>query len=732
MLAGQYGMAIRQLEDGVKHYPESVSLRSALINARSQAQSALIDTAQVGRLSGKYDEAEIALDQALALDPKNERALSLRMDLARDRRVDADLRRAKRFTEGKQLGEALQVLEQALKDNPRHQALLDLQWELRAQQRSAQVQALNGGLAETRPISLDFRDAGLRTVLDVVTRHSGINFVLDKDVRSDVRVTVFLRQARVEDALDLITASNQLAKKVIDPKTVVVYPNSPEKQREYQEQIVRVFTLSNGDVKGAAAFLKSMLKLREPFVDERSNMLALRDSPENIQLAERLMAVYDSPDPEVLLEFQVLEISSTRLTQLGIQLPTTASLTLLDPSGGTALNLANLDRFTRDRVAVGVGNASLNMRREVGDVSTLANPKLRVRNREHAKVLIGDKIPIVAATAGTGGFVSETVSYVDVGLKLDAEPTIYADDDVGIKIGLEVSSLGTITKTNSGTIAYQISTRNASTVLRLRDGETQLLAGLISRDESTSASRIPGLGDLPLVGRLFSNTTDSGQRKELMLAITPHILRNVRRLSASDSEMWVGTDANPKLRPVGGLQASLAANNPPAQPQQASNAGNAGASVAKARDAAPPVTTPDATAEVRKAGLVINGPKQVKVGEVFEISVNLRDVKLRGLMSELTFSPDKLEFLNAEEGDFFSQGGAVTSVSKQVGKDRLSLGILRNQATSAEGQGTAFKLRFKAVGGGRTTLTLGSARPVALETASLQLGGPEPYSIEIQ
>lgn len=502
---GQYELAMRTLETGVKEHPESTELRTRLLTARAEAQTRLIAQALNQRAAGQFDEAERTLQSAQALDPANVRVQALLTDMALDRKAADDLASVQKLFAAKRLDRASRALEQALKDNPRHPGLLELQRRLLAEQRAQQVQALNGVLLETRPISLDFRDASLRTVLDVVSRHSGINFVLDRDVRADVRVTVLLRQAKVEDALDLITGSNQLAKKVIDNRTIVIYPNTAEKHREYQEQLVRVFNLTSSDAKGAAAFLKAMLKIREPFVDERTNMIALRDSPENIQLAERLIAVYDSAEPEVLLEVEVLEVSSTRLTELGVKFPNSFSLTPLNASGGTDLTLADFSNLTRDRVGVSVGNLLINLRREVGDVATLANPKLRVRNREKAKILIGDKIPVIAATSGTGGFVSETVSYLEVGLKLEVEPVVYVDDEVAMKIGLEVSSLGTAIKTSSGSIAYQIGTRNANTLLRLRDGETQLLAGLISRDERSTASRVPGLGDLPVLGRLFSS-----------------------------------------------------------------------------------------------------------------------------------------------------------------------------------------------------------------------------------
>lgn len=735
MAGGQYQQAMSTLENGLRDYPESTALRTSLLQARADAQMRLISQALTQRAAGQYDEATTTLRQALDLDPTNARVQALLSDMELERKGAADLAIAQKWVEAKQPDRALRTLEQALKDNPRHGGLLDLQRRLLSEQRTAQVQALNGVLTESRPISLDFRDASLRTVLDVVTRHSGINFVLDRDVRADVRVTVLLRQAKVEDALDLITSSNQLAKKVIDSRTIVIYPNTAEKHREYQEQLVRVFNLSNSDPKGAAAFLKAMLKIREPFVDERTNLLALRDSPENIQLAERLLAVFDSAEPEVLLEVEVLEVAASRLNELGVKFPSSFSLTPLPPVGSGSLTLGNLEGIGRDRIGVGFNpnNLLVNLRREVGDSSTLANPKLRVRNKEKAKILIGDKIPIVSTTTGTGGFVSENISYLDVGLKLDVEPTVFADDEVAIKIGLEVSSLGPSTKTTGGSLAYQIGTRNANTLLRLRDGETQLLAGLISRDERSTSSRVPGLGDLPVLGRLFSSQLDDGKRSELLLAITPRVLRNVKRLNASEAEMWVGTEASPKLRQVGGLQFNT--------PQPESKPGVPAAAGSPTAPASLPPPGPAAVAGVpaapdfpsrQAAALSLAAPPQAKVGDTVEVRLDLRDARLRGLMTELQFSADKLSLVDADEDDYFRKGGAVTSFSKRVDAGRVNLSVLRNQATAAEGAGGVFKLRFKATAPGRAEVRVGSAQPVSLEPNADRPALPAPAVIEVK
>lgn len=723
LASGDYEQAIRSLEAGLKDYPDSAVLRSGLIQARTEAQSRMVINAAALRAAGKFDEAQKELDRARLLDPKNPRLNALLTDLATELRQQAALAEADAQLVKKRPDLAVRTIEQALKDNPRHPGLLALQRRIELDQKQAQARAAQHVLAETRPISLDFRDANLRTVLDVVSRNSGINFVLDRDIRADTRITVLLRQARVEDALDLITSTNQLAKKVLDPQTVLVYPNTAEKQREYQEQIVRVFYLASAEAKGAAAFLRSMLKIRDPFVDERTNMLSLRDSPENIQLAERLIALYDAGEPEVLLEVEVLEISSTRLTELGVKYPDKFSLTPLAPDGSSDLTLANIRGLTRDRVALGISGVLVNLKREVGDFTTLANPRIRARNKEKARILIGDKIPVITTTTATGGFVSDSVNYLDVGLKLEVEPTVFADDDVAIKIALEVSSLGSAVKTTSGALAYQIGTRNANTLLRLQDGETQLLAGLISRDDRTSSSRVPGVGDLPVLGRLFSSQLDNTQRTELVLAITPRVLRNIRRPDSNETELWVGTDAQPRLR----LPVAAAAATPVGA---AGESGSAGAASGKTAQS---LAAPEAVPATPPIQLQWAGPAEAKVGDVVELKLNLNSsAGLRGMPLTIAFDPQKLQLQDAAEGEFFRKDGATTSFSQSVdaaaGKARV--GVLRNQATGLSGQGLLFTLKFQVKAAGSSEVRVEQAQPISLAGAVANPAPPPPWTLQ--
>jgi general secretion pathway protein D len=200
-----------------------------------------------------------------------------------------------------------------------------------------------------------------------------------------------------------------------------------------------------------------------------------------------------------------------------------------------------------------------------GRTNLLANPQIRVRNKEKAKIHIGDRVPVLTTTAAAAGsFVSQSVTYLDVGLKLEVEPLVYIDDDVGIKLSLEVSSITNTIQTPSGTgttLVYQVGTRNTTTVLRLHDGETQVLAGLISDEDRRSAVRVPGIGEIPALGRLFSSTSDNTVKTEIVLLITPRLVRTMQRADARTVEFAAGTEASSSGGPLGGVSA------PPFPPQ---------------------------------------------------------------------------------------------------------------------------------------------------------------------
>lgn len=717
---GDYETALRKLEEGTSRFPDSVVLKSGQIITRDAVFARLVTAALSARTEGKLKEADAILQRALSINPNDERAAALRLDIARDVRAAAAVASAKDLRAKGLRERAMVVVESALKDSPKNAELLSLQ-------RQEELSAREHEMASTRltvngTISLDFRDANVQMLLEALTRNSGVNFVVDKDVRPDLRTTVFLRQTSVENALELITSTTQLKYKVLDPTTVLIYPKTPEKIREYQDLMIRAFYLSSAEAKQTATLLKSMLKVREPFVDEKLNMVMIRESAETVRLAERIIALHDMSEPEVMMDVEVLEVKRAKLTELGVKYPDSLTLSPIAPEGSDGFTLGNVKQLNRNSIGIGLPNLTLNLRRDIGDVHILANPKIRARNREKAKVLIGDKLPVVTTTgsAANNGFFSESVQYVDVGLKLDVEPNVFLDDEVAIKVGLEVSSLVREIKTAGGSLVYQIGTRTAQTVLRLRDGETQLLAGLISNEERMSASRVPGLGDLPLLGRLFSNQRNDAQRTEIVLAITPRIIQNIRRPDLHQTEFWSGTENDLRSRAVTFPAAESA--------QKEGSPGGDGA----ARIAAPamPLAAPGSSGAAPSqpaAMLSLAAPTQVAVGDVFSVDIKLKsDSLIRGLPVELQFSSKLLELMGSEEGDFFKKDGASVSATKALtpADGTASMAILRNIAEGIKGEGTVMTFKFRARAAGAASVRIMSSKPIASQPVNLALPGP--------
>jgi general secretion pathway protein D len=702
--AGNYEEAIRTYEAGALRYPDSIELRADIVSARQLIVARLLASASEYRAGGNDDAAQSAVQRALTLDARNSRAQAMALDIARDRRQKAAIDKVRDLLDKGMRERAYIFVEAALKDDPKNPQLLSLQRELETEAKQFELNEVR--LSETRPVSLDFKDANLRSVLDLLTRNSGVNFVIDKDVRPDLRATIFMRQTRLDDALTLIAATNQLAFKVIDASTVLIFPRNPEKLKEYQDLMIRAFYLSSADVKQTAMMLKTMLKIKDPFIDEKLNMIMVRETPETIRLAERLIALHDIAEPEVTIEMEVLEVKRSALTELGIKYPDSFTLTPLVPEGAQGFTLGNVRSLNRDLIGINLPKVTLNLHRDVGDVNILANPRIRTRNREKANVMIGDKLPVVTTTgnAANNSFISESVQYVDVGLKLNVEPTIYLDDEVAIKVGLEVSSMVSEIKTSGGSLVYQIGTRMANTVLRLRDGETQLLAGLINNEERMSANRVPGAGDLPLVGRLFSSQRDSGQRTEIVLSITPHIVRNIRRPDLNQTEFWSGTESDLRSRPLA---------SPPARKAVADDLnGKSQIAASPAAGAAP--GSANALGESFALGLF--APSEVAVGETFAVTVQLKtNAPVRGIPVQIEFSKDRLEVQGVEEGGFFNQAKTVTSVSKGLDQaaGRASMAILRNSVEGVKGEGTLMTFRFKALTAGPAQVRLVSADAIA-------------------
>jgi len=697
---GQTEAGLAALEKAVQESPRNAVFRKDFYVHKAAYIEQLLARGDAERKAGKFAVAEENYNKVLLLEPHNVRARASLDALVRDRRHDETVSQARVALKGGDLDQAQRLLRPVLLENADFPPASALRQEIAQLQAKRQMseQTLRGNQA--KPINVDFRDANVRMVFEALSRNSGINFILDKDVRPDLTASIFVKGTSVENAVEMILQTCQLQKKILNANTVLIYPNTPEKLKEYQELIVKTFYLQNADVKQVQNTLKTLLKAKDLVIDEKLNLIMMRDTPEAVQLAEKLVAAQDMPEPEVMLEVEIMEVLRSRLVDLGVQWPTQLSLTPLASGSGT-LTLKDLRNLNRSRIGATVGQAGVDAKQEIADTNLLANPRIRVRNREKAKVMVGDRIPIVTTTSTSTGFVADSIQYIDVGLKVELEPNIHLQGDVAIKVELEVSSLGPQVKAPSGTVAYQIGTRNASTMLRLRDGETQILAGLLSDEERASGTGLPGLSSLPLIGRLFGSRSDSRKKTEIVMSITPRMIRNLQLPDADQSEFWSGSENNLRTRPL-----SFQASSP-------SDADTGGAGVGTSMLSN---VQGEALPGAENVAVTWAGPAEVKQGEQFKLRLLVKsDGALRVLPLQAAFDPSVFQVVSISEGNFFKQDDGASSFSSNVDATagKFFVSASRTATMGAQGEGAVAEVTLRALGPAATNVRLLTVEPIS-------------------
>ncbi len=537
---------------------ESASERTDTMRQRDLSLLRWQSIAETARNGADLDSAESAYRNMLAIDPANRRASYGLEQLANEHRHRNIIAVAEKQLQQGDMATAQESLRPVLIENPKQRQALALQRQIEEQQVKVSYRPVLNASAR-KPITLEFRDASLRSIFEMISRLSSINFIFDKEVRPELKATILMKDGTIEEAVKMLLLTNQLEQKILNGNTVLIYPNTPARSRDYQELVVKSFYLGNADVKQTLNMIKTIIKSKDVYLDERLNLLVVRDTPEAIAMAEKLIAAQDLAEPEVMLEMEVLEVSTSRLSELGISYPDQMGFGIVGgltgAQTGGVLSLNQLHNITDDMVKVTLPDPAILLKLSNTDTNSnlLANPRIRVKNREKARIHIGERVPVITTTSTANVGISESVNYLEVGLKLNVEPDIHLDNDVAIKVGLEVSNIIDTITTTSGSKTYRLGTRTAETTLRLKDGETQVLAGLIQDMDRKSARKVPLLGDIPLLGRLFSSEGNDKSKTEIMLLITPHIIRNLERPAANITEFMSGTEGS-----VGATRLTLA------------------------------------------------------------------------------------------------------------------------------------------------------------------------------
>ena len=590
----QISEGLSQLQEAVEKNPANTEFKLVYRTAKERAIQGLLRHGERLLKAGRLDAAEQTYKQAQAMDAANGVALQGLDQVVRQKGLALKLQSLRAAKQSAEWPQALALAKSMLLLQPDHTEALSAHHEASLKLApAAQDEVL--GAAFRKPTSLEFREAPLRQIFDALSRSSGLNFIFDKELnKPDLKASITLRDGTVETALNLLLTANQLDMQVSNANTVLIFPATAAKLKDYQELSVRMFPMVYADAKFVAAAIKTLFKGREPVVDDKLNLLVVRDTPAAIKVMEKLVRLYDVPESEVMLELEILEVSRSKLLQLGVGWPEGLTLTPLAAEGATNLTLRGLRNLNADTTGAQLGSMTLNLNQQDDNVNVLANPRIRVINKEKAKVMIGDRVPVVTVTTSpTGGF-AENVTYVDVGLKLDVEPVIYRGSDISIKVSMEVSTISGSQTTKLGTVAYSFGTRNAMTTLRLKDGETQVLAGLINDEDRDSARKIPGAGELPVLGKLFGASRDQSKKTEIILSITPRLVRHSMLRESLELEFPSGPESRLKQAGGGSGDSGSISSTPPARPASPSNAPAATA----------PATVPQAPAMVPGAGVV--------------------------------------------------------------------------------------------------------------------------------
>ncbi|HEY3382107.1 MAG TPA: hypothetical protein VGK32_10085 [Vicinamibacterales bacterium] len=517
-----------------------------------------------------YDRAVAEYTQALRLNPGN---LDTRLALERSRLRAAEFHfgRGRRYAAVGKLEEALVELQIASELNPTRG---DIDKELRTarSQLRARVAVAREGktqletlIERTRdipppgldlphdiklPASLVFREAGSRDVFTALARFADVNVLFDPAFR-DVPVSIDLRNVDFENALNALSSTTRNFYRVTAPRAITMIPDTPAKRREYEEEVVRTFFLSNADLKETIDLLRMVIDLRRIAPTTATNAITIKDTPERIQAAGRVIAAIDKARPEVVVDVELLEVDRTHMLEYGIQLASPGSTQSPGIDGQaevnrTGMTLRDLTALTSSSVFLtGLPSLYYRLMKSDGNTRTLANPQLRTSEGITAQAKFGDRVPVPMTTfspIATGGVAQQPITsfnYENIGVNIDLTPRTHHNDDVSLQLKVEVSSI-------SGKGYGDLPTfgnRSVTTVIRLKDGETSILGGLIRDDERTVLDGIPGVSDIPVVGRLFGRNHRERQQTDIILTLTPHIIR-VLDLSETDLRPFrIGRDS---------------------------------------------------------------------------------------------------------------------------------------------------------------------------------------------
>ncbi|MDH4083705.1 MAG: hypothetical protein OEW13_11175 [Nitrospira sp.] len=628
--------------------------------------------AERGRTFIREQHGERALEEfkrALSIEPSSPEYQAGFQEATRVKESRSQYREAERLAQLGRIDEALGGYARAVELDPTYQAPLEGITRLTEDQ-----QALRRAEGVRQPVTLKFKNAGIKEVLEGVAKAGGLTLVFDKDVRNDP-ISISIQDTPFEEALLLILNSNSLFSRQISPTVTVISPDTKQKQEQYQDLMIRTFYLSTAKAKDMVLLLKSMLDSKRMHANEQLNAIVIRDQPEKLELAEKIILANDRQEPEVLFDLEVLEVNRTKNQTYGLNYPKQAGAGLI-ASGFTGTLAAEAVQMTY-RQLTNLGPDSylfklptsvlLDFFKQQSDAKTLASPKIRVINNKKAEINIGDKQPILLSTTNvlpgqaTTGAVPTTstvtsIEFRDTGVKLTVEPSIRLGNELSLKMKVEVIRVGDqITLQASPLIQqFKFGNRSAETTLNMRDGETVVLGGLLQEEDRRTRVTMPWIGDLPLIGNLLSSFKTERVTTEVILTITPRIAQPAIPPGSTNQAFWSGTEFNYSTSPA--FSGSTRKISTPLKSDHRRSDTQLGLSPSGAMQKNPAqsltkLATPGPALQLKPDESVVQSGKEVTIAIV--------DGRIRASGKHtfrFEYDPDILEFTRLDDGQLITMG----------------------------------------------------------------------------
>jgi general secretion pathway protein D len=716
----QYEIAYNFFKQAYDLKPKDLRYRSAFERIRFEAAATIVHNGQKLRDDGKLDDAVAEFQKALTIDPS---LFIAKQELNRTLKIINDQRNPPPQAAGPPAG-----LERKVHDA--------------------------SGPVELAPISnIPITVKMLATKSDMVYRTvgqlAGVNVLFDPDYTARV-INVDLNGVTLEEALEITAMESKTFWRPVTQNTIFVAQDNPAKRKELEQSVLKTFYLTNlsqpTELQDVVNAIRAVLDVQRVQQLLSQNALVVRGTPDQIALAEKLVEDLDKARPEVIIDIAIMQVSKDKSRTLGLSPPTSATVTLQNnintttptttgttttgtsttsSSSNTGLSLNTLGNLNATDFQVTIPSANLSAVMSNSDTKLLQNPQIRALDGQKASLKIGDKVPVATGSfqPGIGGvginpLVNTQFQYLDVGVNIDITPHVHANGEVTLKITMDVSSV--TNHTNIGGIDQPIiGQRKIEHEIRLKDGEANLLGGIMEDSQTKQLSGIPGLAQIPILKYLFGQTTQDHSENQIVFAIVPHIIRGTDVSELNQRAIDIGTATTIELRHTGKPQAAGAST--PGQPSQPANP-----SIQPLPNQAPAGQPPAPNSAGGTPSFLFDPPTvQAAKGNTFVVNLLISGAQnVHSVPVQLNYDPKMLQLVNVSNGGFLSQDGqAVALVHREdetVGQSQITA-TRPPGAGGVSGQGAVITLTFQAKADGQTPLTItrGGARDPGLQAITV-------------